>query len=112
MLTAAFVIAGWISLYIAMRVMLAQNIARLRQEFQREIAAVESRFDTVPPVALTVEMAHESGNAIAAVAAAIAAKKVHVRAVQPQQTHPVGDPWAQQGRANVQSSHDIAQRGH
>lgn len=117
MLTAAFVIAGWIALYIAMRVMLAQNIARLRQDFKQEIAAVESRFHsagmaTVPPVALTVEMAQESVNAIAAAAAALATKKVHVRAVQTQQTRPVGDPWAQQGRANVQSSHDIAQRGH
>lgn len=117
MLIAGIVIAGWIALYLMVPIILARDNARLRGEFQQQINALTVRFEAAglsaaQGVAPAGETLQESGNAIAAVAAALAAKKVHVRAVQPQQTHPLGDPWAQQGRANVQSSHDIAQRGH
>jgi hypothetical protein len=116
MLTVAMVIAGWIALYVVVRRMLARNSARLRQEFQRQIDSLVARVRAeqsvlIRPSAAPEEPANNSVNAIAAAAAALAVKKVHVRAVQPVETRP-SDPWAQQGRAGVWSAHDIAQRGH
>jgi hypothetical protein len=116
MLMVTIVIAGWIAVCAVVRSMLARNSARLRQEFQQQIDLLAARFGAeqsvlTRPSAAPEEPANNSVNAIAAAAAALAVKKVHVRAVQPAETRP-SDPWAQQGRAGVWSAHDIAQRGH
>jgi hypothetical protein len=110
MLIVTFVIGGWIAFYVAVRRMLAQNSARLRQEFWGEINALAARPEPAQPPA--AQSAHASVSAIAAAAAVLATTKVHVRPVKPAQTRPVGDPWAQQGRAGVWSAHDLAQRWH
>jgi hypothetical protein len=117
MLTVALVIAGLVALPVVMRIMLARSSTRLRQEFQQQIDAFTARVEAAGAApaqrspAPSTEIT-QTDNAIAAAAAALGARKVHVRPAKPQPTHPVGDPWAQQGRAGVWSSHDIAQRWH
>ena len=118
MLTVAFVIAGWAVAFIVFWRMQARSSARIRNDAQKQIEALSAR---VADLEQTIAIAHalrapEATRKNAAAAAGVAAlmsEKVMVRSLKtPQTLHPLGDPWAQQGRAGVQSSHDIAQRGH
>jgi len=114
MLTAAFVIAGWVIFMLFWRT-LARHSARVRAEAQKQIEALSSR---VADLEQTIAIAHalrspETDAKSAAAVVALVKQRVVVRSVnKPPSLHPPGDPWAQQGRAGVQSSHDIAQRGH
>ncbi len=117
MLTVALVLAGWISLYIVVQMMVARSSARLRDDFQKQIDCLAARIEAsetaeVEPSASAQVIGPESASIIAAAAAGLAVRKIRVRTVKPTSAHPVGDPWAQLGREGVQSSHDIAQRGH
>lgn len=118
MLIAAFVIAGWIVAFVVFWLMLSRSSARVRADAQKQIEALSAR---VADLEQTIAIAHalrppESARKNAAAAAGIAAlvqEKVMIRpAKMPQALHPLGDPWAQQGRARVQFSHDIARREH
>ena len=115
MLTAAFVIAGWAVVSIIFWRMLVRNSARIRAEAQKQIEALSAR---VADLEQTIAIAHalrspEANAQGAAAVVALVKEKVLVRSVKkPAALHPLGDPWAQQGRTGVQSSHDIAQRGH
>jgi hypothetical protein len=117
MLTLALVIAGWISLYVVVRIMVARSCARLRDDFQRQIECLAGRVEAAgstaarPSASMRATM-REPASIIAAAAAGLAARKIQVRPVTPTQPHPVGDPWAQQGRGSVHLSHDLAQRRH
>jgi hypothetical protein len=111
MLTATLVIAGVAALYVIMRMMLARSSAHLRQEFQEQLSVLRARLETAKPSGAASTEIPQTVGAVAAAAAALGAKTVHVRPAKPQTTRPVGDPWAQQGRVDVWSSHDIAQRG-
>jgi hypothetical protein len=118
MLTAALVIAAWAALFVVVRVMLARSCSLLRQDFQRQIDALAARLDSIAAVAdllstsVADEIAPDSAHSKGAAAAILATKKIHVRPVKPPPAHAAGDPWAQQGRTGVHSSHDIVQRGH
>jgi len=118
MLTAAFVIAGWAVVFIIFWRMLARSSARVRAEAQQQIEGLSAR---VADLEQTIAIAHalrppDAAGKNASTAASIAAlvsERVMVRSVRkPLTMHPLGDPWAQQGRAGIQSSHDIAQREH
>jgi acetylornithine deacetylase/succinyl-diaminopimelate desuccinylase-like protein len=116
MLTVAFMIAGWIALYVAVRITLEQNSARLRQEFQREMVFFTARIRTeaareIQPSTLAPE-ASQMVSAVAAATAALGATRVHIRPASPQAARTDSGNWARHGRADVWSSHDIAQRWH
>ena len=116
MLIVVFMIAGWIALYVVVRLALEQNSARLRQEFQREMVFFKARIRTqaargVQPSTLAPE-ASQMVSAVAAATAALGATKVHIRPARPQAARTDSGNWAQHGRAGVWSSHDIAQRWH
>jgi uncharacterized membrane protein len=110
-------IAGWVMVYVALRRLLMHNNARLRQEFRCQVESLVACVEEATTVSVSVsETVRDSAtpapeNAIAAAAAALATKRIQVRALPPDRAS-AGDRWAQQGRAGVQSSHDIAQRGH
>jgi hypothetical protein len=114
MLTVALVLAGWVSLYIVVRMMVARSCARLRNEFQQQIDCLAARTETAEmrPSSSGQGIGQQSASVIAAAAAGIAARRIQVRAVRPTSALPVSDPWSWLGREGVQSSHDIAQRGH
>ena len=115
MLTAAFVIAGWAVVFIIFWRMLARSSAQVRAEAQKQVEELSAR---VADLEQTIAIAHalrspENDAKGAAAVVALVKQKVVVRSVnKPSALHPLGDPWAQQGRTGVQSSHDIAQRGH
>jgi acyl transferase domain-containing protein len=116
-LTVSVTIAGWVVVYVALRRLLMHNNARLRLEFRRQVESLVACVEEATTVSIAVsETVCEAGipapeNAIAAAAAALASKKIQVRALPVDHAN-AGNRWAQQGRAGVQSSHDIAQRGH
>jgi hypothetical protein len=117
MLTIVLVLAGWVSLYIVVRMMVARSCARLRDDFQKQIGCLAGRIEAsgttaAQPSSSVQVIGRESASIIAAAAAGLAAKRIQVRPVKPTVTHPAGDSWAQLGREGVHSSHDIAQRGH
>ena len=115
MLTAALVIAGWIVVYVVVRMMMARSSVRLREDFRQQIDLLATRVErsetsAVQPSVPAAGTGRESVNVLAAAGAAFATRKIIVRPANRQQVHAGGDPWAQQGRAGVWSSHDIAQR--
>jgi hypothetical protein len=118
MFIVAFVIAGWAVLFMLFWRMLARDSARVRAEAQKQIESLSAR---VADLEQTIAIAHAlrppdtAGKNVSAAAgiAVLVSEKVMVRSVRkPLTMHPLGDPWAQQGRAGIQSSHDIAQREH
>lgn len=117
MLTVAFVVAGWAAVFVLLVHLLGRTSARLRIESQKQIEALSARVaDLEHMVAITRALRPPDAirkDVAAASAAALVRERVQVFPVtKPQTLHPQGDPWAQQGRAGVQSSHYIAQRGH
>ena len=117
MLTLAFVVAGWAAIFVLVVHLLGRTSARIRLESQKQIEALSARVaDLEHMVAITRALrppdAVRKDVAAASVAAVVREKVLVVPATKPQTLHPLGDPWAQQGRAGVQSSHDMAQRGH
>ncbi len=117
MFTVALVIGGWAIIFVIFWRMLAASSARIRNHAQKQIEGLSAR---VADLEQTIAIAHAlrppeatRKNAAAAAAAALLNEGVLVRSAKtPLTMHPLGDPWAQQGRAGVQSSHDIALRGH
>jgi hypothetical protein len=117
MLTVAFVVAGWAAIFVLLVHLLGRTSARIRIESQKQIEALSARVaDLEHMIAITraLRPAHATRKDVAAASvAALVSERVLLSPVtKPQTLHPLGDPWAQQGRAGVQSSHDIAQRGH
>jgi hypothetical protein len=118
MLIVPFVIAGWAVIFMLFWRMLARHSARVRAEAQQQIEGLSAR---VADLEQTIAIAHalrppdatRKNVSAAASVAALVSEKVVIRSVRkPLTMHPLGDPWAQQGRAGIQSSHDIALREH
>ena len=114
MLTIALVFAGWAGMFVIFWRMLERNSARIRNDAQRQIEALSERVaDLEQTIAIARALRSPSDATGTAAVVALVSKKVTVRSMRTAlPLHPLGDPWAQQGRSGVQSSHDVAQRGH
>ena len=113
MLTASIVLVGWVAMFLVFWRKLTLCSDRIRNDARR----IEDLSTRVADMEQTIAIARavrstEDAKGVAA-AAAVVSKKLTVRSTRTSQAqHPLGEPWAQQGRAGVQSSHDIAQRGY
>ena len=117
MLTVAFGVAGWAAIFVLLVHLLGRTSARIRLESQKQIEALSARVaDLEHMIAITRALrpadAARKDVAAASVAAFVREKVLVSPVTRPHPLHPLGDPWAQQGRAGVQASHDVAQRGH
>ena len=128
LLTAALVIAGWLVVFIGLRRTLKRTCAELRPEFQRQVDSLSARLEVLERAADTrtatasavlspreaqapEEITAETLATIAETITALLGRKVRIRSVKILPTpDATANPWAQQGRAVVQASHDFSQR--
>jgi hypothetical protein len=138
LLTAALVIGGWVVVLITLRHDLARRCEALHLEFQRQVDLLSARVAAVEQDARSTAVKLERSSASAAAAgllseangaqpsdeitpetlatitktiAALLGRKVHVRSVKLLAKRDVGaNPWAQNGRAVIQASHNFSQR--
>ena len=94
---------------------LRTELARLRREFNTRVSALEQQLaalgaPTTPPEPATAEPSPQvSPETVVIIAAAVTAflgKKVKIRQVH--QLDSGTTPWAQQGRAIIQASHNLS----
>ena len=127
-LTAAMVIAGWLIVFVGLRLELKRTCAEFRAEFQRQIHSLSTRLEVLDRAAVTrtatasavlspgeaqapEEIAPETLATIAETITGLLGRKVHIRSVKVLPApDAVVNPWAQQGRAVVQASHNFSQR--
>jgi methylmalonyl-CoA carboxyltransferase large subunit len=138
----AVVAAGYVAIYVMLRLQLERTVEKLRGEWAEEFrslmvatrtegkasapvvpaaatAPIVQLVATPPPVAFPVpipakrpEVTPEIMLVIAAAVTAFLGKKVRIRSARILYSHESFNPWSQQGRAVVQASHNVAQRVH
>jgi methylmalonyl-CoA carboxyltransferase large subunit len=129
-----------LTLYFAMRRAIRQNAEQLRREFEERLNVVMTKArlteplptpqqvpatDAAPlrapaplakPVAMPTEPAEEvTPEMLLVIAAAVTAylgKAVRIRSARMLYSHESFNAWSQQGRAVIQASHNLAQRGY
>jgi hypothetical protein len=128
-LVAALVIAGWVTVYIGSRRLLKRTCAELRLEIRRQIDALSASVIALERTVGTLaagasatlspaekqtrdEITPETMATIAETITALLGRKVHIRSVKVLQVpNAIANAWSQQGRAVIQASHNLAQKG-
>lgn len=132
-LVALLVLGGWAATYIALRLAMRRKMEDFRRQLREtrdQINALNEtitkmRAEVVEPVVVPSaspvdaepvpesEISPEMLVIIAAAVTTYLGKKVRIRSAQLLQTpYELFNPWAQQGRAVIQASHDLTQRGY
>ncbi len=138
---AAIPLVCLLTLYVAMRRAIRQNAEQLRREFEERLAVVTTKVRLTeplpaaqqvpvaeaapvhspapvakPPVAVppkpVEEVTPEMLLVIAAAVTAYLGKAVRIRSARMLYSHESFNAWSQQGRAVIQASHNLAQRGY
>jgi hypothetical protein len=140
LILAAFVLAGYVVVYVGFRHTLDRTVEQLRREWAAEISSLmtaslpkSKAVISVPPSLSAApisqplavqepvpaaaakektEVAPETLLVIAAAVTAFLGKKVRIRSAKMLYSHESFNAWSQQGRAVVQASHNVAQRVH
>ena len=131
---AALVIAGWLSVFVSLRRSLTRTSEDLRKDLQRQIDSLSASVraleqpigkptlvkEVTPPGVQAQASAATSGSdeitpetlaAIADTITALLGRKIHIRSVKVLgPPHAIPNPWAVQGRAVIQASHNRAQQ--
>jgi hypothetical protein len=128
-LVAALVIAGWVTVYIGSRSLLKRTCAELRLEVRRQIDALSASVTALERTVGTLaagssatlrpeeeqtldEITPETMATITETITALLGRKVHIRSVKILHVPTaIANAWSQQGRAVIQASHHLAQKG-
>jgi hypothetical protein len=125
LMMVAAVIAGWVIVYLGSRRSMKRSGAAIRQELQEQIDARSAKVAALertegarrgPATGAETrtedEVTPETLAMIADTIAALLGYKVQIRSVKNVPVpSAIANPWAQQGRAVIQASHNLAQRG-